>query len=140
MSRKGVKIPDSDVSARHGKGEIEAERNEQPLENLDDLQTSNKAGGHSTVEKLAASRSEFAPRSSAGPVAGAFGKGVPHPSGTGLYRCNACGRYFDVERDLREHETECRAAKVSTHEGAAELAHEDSTPHLPNDQGRSDRG
>ena len=136
MSKKGVKIPDSDLRARHAQNDVAVEADEQPLENLDDFQTSNKAGGHSTVEKLAASRTEFSPRSSAGPVAGAFGTGEPEPSGTGQFRCNACGRFFDVESDLRAHEPECRAAKQATNEGAQELEREDRTLHPPNDRGR----
>lgn len=117
--------------------EVEDEKTAPPLENIDDLQTSNKAGGHSTAQKLAASRSDFAPRSSAGPVAGAFGReGEPVPSGTGQFRCDACGRFFDVEADLRQHETECRAAKQATREGAEELEREDHTPHPTNDRGR----
>lgn len=135
MSKKGVKIPDSDVSARHRRGEVTVEADEEPLENLDDFQTSNKAGSHSSVEKLAASRTEFSPRSSAGPVAGAFGTGEPHPSGTGQFRCNACGRFFDVEADLRKHEPECRSAKQATSEGAQELEREDRSSHPPNDIG-----
>lgn len=127
MSKKAIKIPDSDVSARRRRTDVEEELGEQPLENLDDLQTSNKAGGHSTVEKLAASRPEF----------GAHPGAVPQEvNKKGRFRCNACGRFFDTETDLGHHEIECRAAKQATHEGAAELAHEDAVPHPPNDHGR----
>jgi len=136
MSEKTTKMPDSDVSARHAREAVLDEATEDAPENLEGRQTSNKQGSHSTVEKLAASRSEFSPRSSAGPVAGAFGGDQPVPSGTGQFRCNACGRYFDVESDLRVHEGECRAAKQSTREGSGELAREDKTPHAPNDKGK----
>jgi len=53
---------------------------------------------------------------------------------TNQYRCNACGRYFNAAAELAEHSVECRAAKMSTEEGRAELAREDATPHKPNDQ------
>jgi hypothetical protein len=134
MSKKAIKMPDSDTSARHGREDQAGEMNEAPPESLADRQTSNKAGSHSTVEKLAASRSEFAPRASAGQVSGAFGDVSPEPAGTGQFRCSACGRYFDVERDLRVHETECRAAKQATAAGQHQLAAEDSAPHAPNDE------
>lgn len=109
------------------------ESGEEPPQNLEDPQTSNKTGKHSTVEKLAASRSEFSPRSSAGPVAGAFDGERPEPSGAGQFRCSACGRYFDVESDLRGHEAECRAAKQSTQSGASDLEREERAVHSPND-------
>jgi len=51
------------------------------------------------------------------------------------FRCNACGRFFDTEAELKQHEFECRAAKVSTPEGARELAEEDSKPHPKDDRG-----
>src|SRR5881227_1854314 len=53
---------------------------------------------------------------------------------TNQFRCNACGRYFNTIQELRSHEIDCRVAKESTPEGRAELAAEDATPHLPNDQ------
>lgn len=128
--------PPSDTSARRRDRELETEASEAPLENLEGEQTSNKSGKHSTVEKLAASRSEFSPRPSAGPVSGAFDGDEPQPSGTGQFRCNACGRYFDLESDLRSHEVECRAAKEATSEGDRELQKEDEFEHAPNDKGR----
>ncbi len=128
--------PASDRSARGRDLELQSEVNESPLESLADTQTSVKSGKHSTVEKLAASRSDFSPRSSAGPVAGAFGDGEPMPAGTGEFRCGACGRYFDSESDLRNHETECRVAKIATGAGAEELESEDRAAHAPNDRDR----
>lgn len=61
---------------------------------------------------------------------------MPTPAGPGTnqFRCNACGRYFNTEGELREHDLECRAAKQSTETGRENLKREDSTPHLPNDQ------
>jgi tRNA(Ile2) C34 agmatinyltransferase TiaS len=53
--------------------------------------------------------------------------------GTNQFRCNACGRYFNTEAELSEHETECRAAKMSTAESRRELTEQDSEPHQPND-------
>jgi len=61
---------------------------------------------------------------------------VPAGPGTNQFRCNACGRYFNTDQELREHSAECRAAKQSTNAGRAELAREDSTPHVPNDKGK----
>lgn len=105
-------------------------------ENMEGRQTSTKTGLHSTAQKLAASRSEFAPRPSAGPVSGAFGEGEPAETGTGRYRCSSCGRYFDDEAQFRSHEVPCRTAKNATREGARELAEEDRTPREPNDRDR----
>jgi tRNA(Ile2) C34 agmatinyltransferase TiaS len=59
---------------------------------------------------------------------------TPASPGTNEYRCNACGRYFNTPEELSSHEVECRAAKQATPEGARELAEQDATPHLPNDQ------
>lgn len=60
---------------------------------------------------------------------------MPSPAspGTNQFRCNACGRYFNTASELRQHETECRAAKIATPEGARELRAQDSEPHQPND-------
>ncbi|HEX4809046.1 MAG TPA: fasciclin domain-containing protein [Bryobacteraceae bacterium] len=60
---------------------------------------------------------------------------MPSPAspGTNQFRCNACGRYFNTASELRQHETECRAAKVATAEGTRELRAQDSEPHQPND-------
>jgi hypothetical protein len=57
----------------------------------------------------------------------------PAPEGTNQYRCNACGRYFNTEAEIRDHETQCRAAKMATEAGRESLAYEDSVKHPPND-------
>jgi hypothetical protein len=105
-----------------------------------DLQTSNKSGKHSSVEKLAASRPEFGAGRGAQPVPGAFGDDPSHVvtgrnagPNTNQFRCNSCGRYFNSQRELSEHEPECRTAKVATAVGREELKEEDSRPHQPND-------
>jgi hypothetical protein len=59
---------------------------------------------------------------------------TPASSGTNQYRCNACGRYFNTQGELSQHELQCRAAKEATKEGREELARQDREPHLPNDQ------
>ncbi|HZU26029.1 MAG TPA: hypothetical protein VFA04_10930 [Bryobacteraceae bacterium] len=61
---------------------------------------------------------------------------MPSPAGPGTnqFRCNACGRYFNTQEELSTHEVECREAKQATRTGAAQLAEQDRTPHLPNDQ------
>jgi hypothetical protein len=115
--------------------EIETEENEQPLESLNDLQVSSKSGSHSTAQKRGASRLEFFPRPSAGPVSAAFGSDQIEPGAAPKFRCNACGRFFDDEFVLRAHETECRTAKLATREGASELEREDHMPHPPDDRG-----
>lgn len=112
--------PDSDQSAR---------KSHHPNEDLDaaeaveaNLQTSHKSGKHSTAEKLADSRPEFADGRGAQPVDGAFGRDTEEPHRTGRnaspgtdeFRCDSCGRYFNTEPDLRAHETECRIAKAAT--------------------------
>ncbi len=60
---------------------------------------------------------------------------MPSPAGPGTnqFRCNACGRWFNTAGELREHDLACRLAKSATEEGREELAHEDATPHAPND-------
>ncbi len=58
---------------------------------------------------------------------------TPASAQTNQYRCNACGRYFNTEDQLRGHEVECRAAKASTPEGRENLREEDSQPHARND-------
>jgi len=84
MSRKTVKIPDSDVTARKRNGETD-EAGGATI--TDQLQTSNKTGKHSSVEKLAASRPEFGESPGAHPKSGAFGNPTPeedteHPLGS----------------------------------------------------------
>jgi hypothetical protein len=85
MSQKNTKIPDSDVTAR--KRSSAADDPGPDANPIDDLQTSNKSGKHSSVKKLAASRPEFAEAPGAHPKAGAFGDGTPNkgrdrPAGT----------------------------------------------------------
>jgi tRNA(Ile2) C34 agmatinyltransferase TiaS len=53
--------------------------------------------------------------------------------GTNQFRCNACGRYFNTQVELSQHETECRSAKAATAEGRRELEEQDNQPHAPND-------
>lgn len=38
---------------------------------------------------------------------------TPASPGTNKYRCNACGRHFNTESELKEHSVECMAAKQS---------------------------
>jgi hypothetical protein len=85
MSEKNSKIPDSDVTAR--KQSVGAEESGNDTEQINDLQISNKTGKHSAVEKLAASRPEFAESPGARPKDGAFGDSTPkkdreRPGGT----------------------------------------------------------
>jgi hypothetical protein len=74
MSMKIAKIPDSDITAR--KPDTEEEDLFIP-DNIEGQQTSGKSGKHSAVQKLAASRPEFATGAAAKPKAGAFGKPKP---------------------------------------------------------------
>ena len=108
MSKKATKTPDSDSIARHRTEDMQDEIYEDAPERLEDRQTSNKSGSPSDVEKLAASRSEFAPRASAGPVPGAGGPDEPSPPTRGAFRCESCNRTFDTETELRRHQPECR--------------------------------
>ena len=86
-------------------------------------QTSTKSGKHSSAAKLSGSRPNFGEGRRAQPVDGAFGledNKQNHPTGRGSsvslnqYRCETCGRYFDIEAELTAHETECRLAKAAT--------------------------
>jgi hypothetical protein len=79
MSNKGTNIPSSDVNARRRLADLSVEKDELPLDNMGDLQTSNKQGSHSTVEKLADSRGQSSARPWAQPVDGAFGYDEPDP-------------------------------------------------------------
>lgn len=135
--------PDSDETAR--KKHAYAGEEEMPDVSTDiaGLQTSNKSGKHSSVEKLAASRPEFGRSAGSQAVDGAFGDDPDHvvtgreaAPGTNQFRCNACGRYFNTERELAVHEPECRLAKAATASGRESLQREDSTPHQPNDIGK----
>jgi tRNA(Ile2) C34 agmatinyltransferase TiaS len=60
---------------------------------------------------------------------------MPSPAspGTNNFRCNACGRYFNTQAELRGHEPDCRAAKQTTEEGRRELEEQDTRPHSKND-------
>jgi hypothetical protein len=60
---------------------------------------------------------------------------MPTPADPGMnqFRCNACGRYFNTQAQLSQHEPECRIAKMATAEGRRELEKQDSEPHMPND-------
>jgi hypothetical protein len=57
----------------------------------------------------------------------------PAPDWTNQFRCNACGRYFNTEEQLRTHEPECRLAKQATPAGAESLEEEDARSHARND-------
>jgi hypothetical protein len=75
MSMKIAKIPDSDVSAR--KTDADEEDDDFDPGNIEGRQMAGKTGKHSAVQKLAASRPEFATGNAATPKAGAFGKPKP---------------------------------------------------------------
>ena len=139
MDRK-TNPPDSDETAR----KKHPYAGDEDITDIDaaspDLQTSNKSGKHSSAEKLAASRPEFGAGRGAQPVSGAFGDDPSHPitgrnagPNTNQFRCNSCGRYFNTQNELSQHEPECRTAKVSTATGREELREEESRPHQPND-------
>lgn len=125
MDRK-TNYPDSDQSARPKHPDAAADEGQDVDTSLSGLQTSNKSGKHSTAEKLAASRPEFGEGRGAQPVDGAFGSeegneprqtGRGASPGTNQFRCNACGRYFNTEAELSQHETECALAKAATSAG-----------------------
>lgn len=107
MSQKHQATPDSDQTARHRSEDL-TDLSDFP-DNIEGLQTSNKTGKHSSVEKLAASRSDFAPRPSVHPDL--VDENMPS------VRCPYCGRAFYTESDLSDHEVECRLAKEATHRG-----------------------
>ncbi len=134
-------MPDSDETARAKHPDAAAEDIPDASSNIEDLQTSNKSGKHSSAEKLAASRPEFGTSPGARPVDGAFGDDPDHVTtgreagpNTNQYRCSGCGRYFNTQNELRGHELECRTAKAATASGRESLQHEDSTPHMRNDK------
>ena len=137
---KKTNPPDSDETAR----KKHSYADDEDITDIDtaspDLQTSNKSGKHSSAEKLAASRPEFGAGRGAQPVSGAFGDDPSHPitgrnagPNTNQFRCNACGRYFNTQSELSQHEPECRTAKVATATGREDLKEEDSRPHQSND-------
>lgn len=134
-------LPDSDETSRReppsDEGQDAAEATDLEVEGL---QTSNKSGKHSSVEKLAASRPEFGAGRDARAIPGAFGDDDSHAvtgrnaaPGTNQFRCSACGRYFNTAGELAGHEGECRLAKASTEAGRESLQQEDTRPHTPND-------
>ena len=132
--------PDSDETARGKHPYAGAEQIEDASQDIENLQTSNKTGKHSSVEKLAASRPEFGTGAGAKPVDGAFGDDPEHrvtgreaSPETKQFRCSGCGRYFNSRSGLSAHEGECRLAKAATASGRDSLAREDSTPHPRND-------
>ena len=113
--------PDSDESARASHPDAGEEMMPDVSPDIDTLQTSNKSGKHSTVEKLAASRPEFLTAAGAHPVDGAFGDDPDHlvtgrnaAPGTNQFTCATCGRAFNTAQELSDHETECRLAKAAT--------------------------
>jgi hypothetical protein len=133
-------FPDSDETARSQHPYTGDEPIEDASTDIEGLQTSNKSGKHSSVEKLAASRPELGSGRGAQPVSGAFGDDESHQvtgrnagPNTNQFRCNACGRYFNSEGELSAHEPECRLAKAATSSGRESLQHEDATPHASND-------
>jgi hypothetical protein len=132
--------PDSDETARGKHAYAGDEDIPNASSDIEGLQTSNKTGKHSSVEKLAASRPEFDASAGARPVDGAFGDDPNHPitgreagPSTNQVRCNACGRYFNSAGELSQHETECRVAKAATVSGRDSLRNEDTMPHVSND-------
>jgi hypothetical protein len=92
MSRKETKIPDGDVTARKRTSATDDPGTD--IEAIPNLQTSNKSGKHSSVEKIAASRPEFAESPGAHPKDGAFGAGNPGSEGLN-------GRPGEVSRKVR---------------------------------------
>lgn len=115
-------FPDSDESARRKHPDAGEENVPDADTSIPNLQTSNKSGKHSSAEKLAASRPEFGTGRGAVPVDGAFGKDdrIHEVSGrlagpnTNQFRCQTCGRYFNTQEELSQHEPECQLAKAAT--------------------------
>ncbi|HEX5430957.1 MAG TPA: hypothetical protein VFW83_03255 [Bryobacteraceae bacterium] len=89
MSTKTSKVPDSDRFARKQSEDLESEETADPGK-LASRQVSNKSGKHSSVEKQAASRPEFAPR--AKPVAGAVSRRAGTEPGRGIPRSKTKGK------------------------------------------------
>ena len=120
--------PDSDESARGKHLFTGDEAMPDASDDIAGLQTSNKTGKHSSVEKLAASRPEFGSGRGAQPVSGAFGDDPDHVitgrnagPDTNQFQCRSCGRFFNTEAELAGHEPECRLAKSATAAGKASL-------------------
>lgn len=72
MSKKSTAIPDSDESMRPKHHQEEDIDSDDTL--LEGVQTSNKTGKHSSVEKMAASRPEMGTSPTHNPVDGASGE------------------------------------------------------------------
>lgn len=113
-------LPPSDETARSNHA-MASDKNPGDVDTSYTPQTSNKSGKHSSVEKLAASRPEFGTGRGAVPVSGAFGDDPDHEvtgrlagPGTNQVRCETCGRWFNTQDELAEHEPECRLAKAAT--------------------------
>jgi hypothetical protein len=116
--------PDSDETARNQHPDSADELMEDASADIEGLQTSNKSGKHSSVEKLAASRPEFGTGRGAVPTPGAFGDDESHEvtgrnaaPGTNQFRCSGCGRYFNTSAEFSAHEPECLLAKAATASG-----------------------
>jgi hypothetical protein len=140
MSSAKTDLPDSDQTARHKHSYEDGEPAPEEIGSNEGLQTSNKSGKHSSVEKLAAHRPEFGTAPGARPVPGAFGDDDSHivtgrnaGPDTNQLRCNSCGRWFNTQAELSAHEPDCRLAKEATASGRESLRHEDATPHARND-------
>jgi hypothetical protein len=140
MESKKTDFPDSDETARPKHSYEDGGADYRDTGSDEGLQTSNKSGKHSSVEKLAASRPEFGTAPGARPVDGAFGDDNSHPvtgraaaPGTNEFRCSGCGRYFNTAEELSDHEGECRLARAATASGRDSLEKESRTPHQPND-------
>ena len=121
-------VPDSDESARGRHPDSADEMMDEVSADINGLQTSTKSGKHSSVEKLAASRPEFATAAGAKPVDGAFGDDPGHSvsgrlasPGTNQFQRASCGRYFNTQQELSAHEPECRTAKAATAAGRENL-------------------
>lgn len=119
-SNRKTDLPDSDETARHNHPNS-ADDNPTDIDTSYIPQTSNKSGKHSSVEKLAASRPEFGAGRGAQPVSGAFGDDPNHVitgrragPDTNRFRCESCGRFFNTEQELAEHQPECQLAKAAT--------------------------
>jgi hypothetical protein len=131
-------FPNSDETARGKHPYADEDAIPDASDNVEGLQTSNKSGKHSSVEKLAASRPEFGAAAGAKPVDGAFGDdpGSSAPNREeNHFRCSGCGRYFNTSGELAAHSPECRLAKAATATGRDSLQYEDSHPRKPNDAG-----
>ena len=138
--------PESDETARGKHRYAGDEATDDASANIEGLQTSNKTGKHSSVEKLAASRPEFGRAAGAQAVDGAFGEDPTHVAtgreagpDTNQFRCSGCGRYFNTESELGAHEPECRLAKAATAAGRDSLQHEDAAPRQRNDAESKER-